>query len=108
MPAALTVHYVFGMVVAAGAVGVAWWRWGRRMLLYALTLQILLGLWAAAAGMRPPLLHLAFAVLGWGGYMAANAVARRPRGENVSLAIALAASACVLVAFAIGQWYLKR
>ncbi|MFN2459402.1 MAG: hypothetical protein ABR591_01720 [Candidatus Velthaea sp.] len=107
MPVALSVHYVFAMLVAAGAVAIVWWRWGRRIMLYALSLHILIGVWVIVSGMRAPSLHLAFAGLGWAGYMAANAIGRRPNRENAALAVTIGASACVLVAFAIGQWALK-
>jgi len=107
MPIALTVHNVFAMLVAAGAVGIVWWRWGRRIMLYVLTLQILSGAWVIISGVRANSLHYTFAVLAWAGYMAANAIERRGGRENLALAVTVASSACVLVGFAIGQWLVK-
>lgn len=77
------------------------------MLLYLLTVHMLAGAWVIASGMKAPSLHYTFALLGWFGYMAANGIGRRPERENLALGITIAASVCVLVAFAVGQWALK-
>ena len=107
MPIALSIHNIFAMLVAAGAVGIVWWRWGRRAMIYILTVQILIGIWVLMSGIKASSLHYAFALLGWAGYMAANAIERRGGRENLALAITIAASGCVLVGFAIGQWLVK-
>jgi hypothetical protein len=107
MPIALTVHNIFAMLVVAGAVGIVWWRWGRRVMLYLLTLQIILGVGVIFSGPRANVLHYTFAVLGWIGYMVANGIERRGGRENLALAVTLGSSACVCVAFAIGQWLMK-
>jgi hypothetical protein len=103
----LSLHNDLAMAVAAAAVLIIWWRWGRRVMLYLLTVHIAVGGWVLATGLRAPSLHYIFALLAWFGYMAANAVGRRPGRENVALAITLGASVCVLVAFSIGQWAVK-
>jgi hypothetical protein len=93
--------------VGASAVLLIWWPWGRRVLLYLLTVHILVGGWVLSTHLQAPTLHYVFALLGWFGYMAANGVGRRAGKENVALAITIGSSVCVLLAFAIGQWAVK-
>jgi hypothetical protein len=107
MPIALTVHNIFAMLVTAGAVCIVWWRWGRRAMIYILTVQILIGIWTVTSGLKASSLHYTFALLGWIGYMVANGIERRGGRENLALAVTVAGSACVLVGFAIGQWLVK-
>ena len=76
----LTLHLWIGFAVAALAVLAVWQRTGRRITLYAVTLQILVGVVLVVQGVRGPWYHYALAVLGWAGYMAANALSRRPGG----------------------------
>jgi hypothetical protein len=84
-----------------------WWPWGRRVMLYLLTVHILVGGWVLSTHLRAPTLHYVFALIGWFGYMAANGVGRRPGRENAALAITIFSSVAVLIAFAIGQWAVK-
>ncbi len=72
----LKLHLWIGFAVAALAVLAVWQRAGRRITLYAVTLQI----WrASCSSFRPrgPWYRYALAVLGWAGYMAANVLSRR-------------------------------
>ena len=107
MTTALTVHYIFAMLVAAGAVAIVWWQWGRRVMLYVLSVHILVGLWVIFSGSKAPTLHYVFALLAWIGYMAANGIGKRVGRENVALAVTILSSVFVLIAFAIGQWAVK-
>jgi hypothetical protein len=104
---ALLLHYSLAFLVAAAAVLLIWWPWGRRVMLYLLTVHILVGGWVLSTHLRAPTLHYVFALLGWFGYMAANGIGRRAGRENVALAIAIFSSVLVLIAFAIGQWAAK-
>ena len=104
---ALLVHYGLAFLVAAAAVLLIWWPWGRRVMLYLLTVHILVGGWVLSTHLRAPTLHYLFAVLGWFGYMAANGIGRRPGKQNMALAITIGSSVAVLVAFAIGYGALK-
>jgi hypothetical protein len=99
----LTVHLWVGFAVAALAVLAVWQRTGRRVTLYAVTLQIVLGIVLVVQGVRGPWYHYALAVLGWAGYMAANALSRRPGGARTALIVAVASSLLVLIAFGVGQ-----
>jgi hypothetical protein len=103
----LYVHYGLAFLVAASAVLLVWWQWGRRILLYLLTLHIIVGAWVIFSGLKAPSLHYAFALLAWFGYMAANAVGRRAGKEKLALGITIASSVFVLIAFSIGQWAVK-
>jgi hypothetical protein len=104
---ALLLHYGLAFLVAATAVVLIWWPWGRRVMLYLLTVHILVGGWVLSTHLRAPTLHYVFALIGWFGYMAANGIGRRPGKENVALAITIFSSVAVLIAFAIGQWAVK-
>lgn len=76
-------------------------------MLYLLTLQIIVGAWVIFSGLKAPSLHYAFALIAWFGYMAAGAVGKRAGKENVALAITIASSVLILIAFSIGQWAVK-
>jgi hypothetical protein len=104
---ALLLHYSLAFLVAASAVLLIWWPWGRRVMLYLLTVHILVGGWVISQHFQAPPLHYVFALLGWFGYMAANGIGRRAGKENVALAITILSSVVVLLAFAIGQWAVK-
>jgi hypothetical protein len=99
----LTIHLWAGFAVAALAVLAVWQRTGRRVTLYAVTLQIVLGVVLVVQGLRGPWYHYAIAVLGWAGYMGANALSRRPGGGRTVLIVTAIASLLVLIAFGIGQ-----
>ena len=99
----LTIHLWLGFAVAALAVLAVWQRTGRRITLYAVTLQILVGIVLVVQGLRGPWYHYGLAVLGWIGYMAANALSRRPGGARTALIVTVIASLLVLIAFGIGQ-----
>jgi hypothetical protein len=99
----LTVHLWVGFIVAALAVLAVWRRAGRRVTLYAVTLQILVGVVLVVQGIRGPWYHYGLAVLGWAGYMAANALSRRPGRARTALIVAAVSSLLVLIAFGIGQ-----
>jgi hypothetical protein len=99
----LTIHLWAGFAVVALAVLAVWQRTGRRVTLYAVTLQIVVGVVLVVQGLRGPWYHYALGVLGWIGYMAANALSRRPGGARSALVVAAVSSLLVLVAFGIGQ-----
>jgi len=99
----LTIHLWIGFAVVALAVLAVWQRTGRRVTLYAVTLQILVGIVLVVQGLRGPWYHYALAVLAWAGYMAANALGRRPGGGRTALVVTAIASLLVLIAFGIGQ-----
>jgi hypothetical protein len=53
-------------------------------------------------GARVPWYHPALAVLGWIGYMAANAIARRDPASRKALIVSAVSSLLILVAYYIG------
>jgi hypothetical protein len=99
----LTIHLWLGALVVALAVLAIWRRPGRRVTLYVLTLQIIIGIVLAVEGARISPLHVVLAGLGWAGYMAANAYARRYPQRRVGLTIAVISSVLILAAFGIGE-----
>jgi hypothetical protein len=100
MNSVLVVHLVLGIVVALCAVLFVWVRIGRRITLYALTLQILLGIGLIIGGLRAPSPHYALAVLAWAGYMYANALGKKEgQGKNVMVVTILSSVMVVLAAY---------
>jgi hypothetical protein len=97
----LTIHLYVGFAVAALAVLAVWRLPERRITLYVVTVQIVLGAVLMAQHLRVPWYHPALAVLGWGGLMAANAIARRGRGPR-ALVVAAAAAVLLLLAYYAG------
>jgi hypothetical protein len=103
MNSVLVVHLVVGILVAASAALLVWWKLGRRIVLYLLTLQIALGIWLIVSGRQAPPPHYALAVLAWIGYMAANAMSRDPEQRRNVMILTVLSSAMVLVAAYIGS-----
>jgi hypothetical protein len=89
--------------VVALAVLFVWQRPGRRITLYVVTLQIVIGIVLMVQGLRVPSIHPALAVLAWVGYMAANALGRREGKGRLTLIVTVVSSVLILIAFGIGQ-----
>ncbi|GAC1572875.1 MAG: hypothetical protein NVS3B7_03760 [Candidatus Elarobacter sp.] len=103
----LTIHYGIGFAVVALALFAVWQLPWRRVTLYALTLQIVVGVVLTVQGVKVPWHHYALAVIAWIGYMAANGIARRsPKARNVLL-ISGVSSLLVLLAFYVGMHAVK-
>jgi hypothetical protein len=98
----LVVHLVVGILVALCAALFVWRLSGRRITLYVLTLQILLGIGLVVSGLRAPSAHYGLAIVAWIGYMAANGIARRPGRERIVLAITVISSLLVFAAAYLG------
>lgn len=104
----LTIHLYVAFAVAALAVLAVWRRPERRITLYVVTLQILIGVVLMIQGLRVPWYHPALAVAGWAGYMAANALGRRQPGSRNPLLIAAASSLLILIAYYVGMEAVKH
>src|SRR3984957_15708243 len=103
MDSVLVVHFWLGILVAACAALLVWFRLGRRITLYALTLQILLGIVLLVLGHRAPVPHYVLAIAGWAGYMGANAMSRQPDSRQNVLVLTILSSAMILLAAYIGS-----
>lgn len=103
----LTLHYYVGFAVVALAVLAIWRRPERRITLYVVTLQIVIGIILVIQHLRAPSLHYALAILGWAGYMVSNALARRPERRRVALIIAVVSSILLLIGFQVGMQAVK-
>jgi hypothetical protein len=103
----LTVHLIVAFVVAALAVVGVWRVPERRITLYVVTLQILIGIVLVVQHLRAPTAHYALAVLGWAGYMVANALARRSARADVARVVAGVSSLLILGAYYIGMHAVK-
>ena len=102
MNSVLVVHFWLGILVAACAALFVWFKLGRRITIYLLTLQILLGVVLIVTGLRAAAPHYALALVGWAGYMGANYMSREPdSGKNV-LVLTILSSAMVLLAAYVG------
>jgi multisubunit Na+/H+ antiporter MnhC subunit len=75
---------------------------GRRIALYLLTLQILVGIGLIVIGLRAPTPHYILALVGWGGYMFANYLTREPDSRQNVLLLTILSSAMVLLAAFMG------
>jgi hypothetical protein len=102
MNSVLVVHLWLGILVAACAALFVWFRLGRRITLYLLSLQILLGIGLMAMGLRVPPPHFVLALVGWAGYMGANYMSRQPDSKQNVLVLTILSSAMVLLAAYIG------
>jgi hypothetical protein len=105
----LIIHLWVAFLVAALAVLAVWQRTGRRITLYVVTLQILIGIVLMVQGLKVPWYHPALAVVAWAGYMAANAMSRRrdaPRRN--ALIVAGVSSLLILIAYYVGMEAVKR
>ena len=102
MNSVLVVHFWLGILVAACAALLAWFRLGRRVSLYLLTLQIALGIALIVAGFRTPAPHYALALCGWAGYMFANYQSRQPESRQNVLVLTILSSAMILLAAFLG------
>lgn len=103
----LTIHLWVGFAVSALALLAAWQRPGRRITLYVVTLQILLGIVAIVQGFKAPSYHYLLAILGWIGYMVANGMARRSITARNVLLISGLSSLLLLIAFYVGMHAVK-
>jgi hypothetical protein len=75
---------------------------GRRITLYLLSLQLLLGIVLMAQGLRAPTPHYVLALAGWAGYMGANYMGRQPDSKQNVLVLTVLSSAMILLAAYIG------
>jgi hypothetical protein len=103
MNSVLVVHLTLGILVAACAALFVWFRLGRRITLYLLSLQILLGIALIVGGLRAPSPHYALAIVGWAGYMGANYMSRQPDSKKNVLVLTVLSSAMILLAAYIGS-----
>jgi hypothetical protein len=104
----LTIHLYAAFAVAALAVLAVWRRPERRITLYAVTVQILIGIVLMVQGAKVPWYHPALAVLGWIGYMAANAMARRDPASRRALVVSGVSSLLILIAYYVGMEAVKH
>jgi hypothetical protein len=102
MDSVLVVHFWLGILVAACAALLAWFRLGRRVSLYLLSLQLVLGLALIVFGLRAPAPHVVLAVCGWGGYMFASYLSRQPDSRQNVLVVTIISSAMILLAAFVG------
>ncbi|MBV8579359.1 MAG: hypothetical protein JOZ86_01890 [Candidatus Eremiobacteraeota bacterium] len=103
----LTIHLYVAFLVAALAVLAVWQVPGRRIALWVVTVQIALGIAVMLQGFKVPWYHPALAVVGWAGYMAANAMARRNEKRN-ALIVAVVSSLLILIAYFVGMEAVKN
>jgi predicted membrane protein len=99
----LTAHLWLGFLVVALALLFVWQLRGRRITLYVVTLQILIGVVLLVQGLRVPWYHYALGIVAWAGYMAANAMSRREGRARQALVVTIVASLLILITFGIGQ-----
>jgi hypothetical protein len=100
----LGVHTVVGILVFLLAIAAIFIAWARRVVLFALALQIVLGATAwATLGLHPPLLHWLLALLCGGLYAMANAAERRGRPATVVRTILIVAAVVLGGVYSLGE-----
>ena len=99
----VTLHWVLGLAIVACAAILSWRYTGRRIALYLLTAQILLGAWLISTGLRPPMAHWLLAVAAWVLYMGANAATKRAPQSRLSLILSVVALLAIVATFGIGS-----
>lgn len=103
MDSVLVVHLTLGILVAACAALFVWFKLGRRITLYVVSLQILVGIVLIVMGLRAPMPHYVLAIVGWVGYMGANYMARQPEGSKNVLVLTILSSLMIVLAALIGR-----
>lgn len=103
----LAIHLYCAFLVVALAVFAVWRTPWRRITLYVVTLQIVIGIVLMVQGAKVPWYHPALAVAGWIGYMAANAIARRDAAARNALIVSAVSSVLILIAYYVGQTAVK-
>lgn len=100
----LAVHSLVGLALVALAIAAIFATKARRWTLYALLVQVVLGVatWRTT-GLRPPLAHWTLAILVGGVYAAATAAERRGRPPAVVRGLTIAAAVVVLGVYGIGS-----
>jgi hypothetical protein len=100
----LGAHTVLGILVFLLAIAAIFVGWARRVVLYALALQIALGAYAwATQGVPPPLLHWLLALLCGGLYAMASAAERRGRPASLVRALSILAALVITVIYYLGE-----
>jgi hypothetical protein len=95
-------HVILGILVAACAALFVWFRLGRRITIYLLSLQILAGIVLIVLGRQAPAPHYVLGVAGWAGYMGASYMDRQPDSAKNVLVLTILASLLVLLAAFLG------
>ena len=103
MNSVLVVHLWLGILVVACAALFVWFRLGRRITLYVVSVQILVGLALIVMGLRAPAPHYALAVVGWAGYMGANYMSRQPDGGKNTLVLTALSTLLIVLAALMGR-----
>jgi hypothetical protein len=100
----LQIHYWFGIIILLGAIAAIISRPARRVVLYALLAQIVIGLLAwRNGGIAPPPLHWLLAVVVGGLYAFANVLERRGRPASTVTGVLVVALFLLAAVFYIGQ-----
>jgi hypothetical protein len=100
----LGAHTVLGILVFLLAIAAIFVGWARRLVLYALALQIALGAYAwATQGIHPPLLHWLLALLCGGLYAMASAAERRGRPASVVRTFSIVAFLVIAIIYYLGE-----
>ncbi len=104
----LNVHNATGSIVVLTSLAAIFWPPARRLVLYLLVLQIVIGfaMWGVTK-LVPPIAHWVLAILSGGVYAMASVFERRGRPRAVVLATLVAGFVVLAVVFAIGQHALR-
>ncbi len=104
----LNVHYAIGFLIVLTSLAAIFWAPARRIALYVLVLQILVGfaLWAITKAAPPPL-HWILAILNGGTYAMGTAFARRGRPRPLIIATYVVGFIVFAIVFSLGMHAVK-
>lgn len=103
-PLMLQIHYWFAIIILLGALAAIISRPARRVVLYALLVEIVVGLltWRNG-GFAPPPLHWLLAIIAGGLYALANVLERQGRPAATVTSVLVLALLLLAVVFYIGD-----
>jgi hypothetical protein len=105
----LSVHNIIGMVVVLVAIAAIFWLPARRIVLYLLVLQIVVG--AAVWGVTkiaPPAAHYILAILNGGVYAMAAVFERRGRPRGLVIGMLVLGAIIFVVVYGLGMHAVAR
>ena len=100
----LNVHYAIGFLIVLTSLAAIFWAAARRIVLYVLVLQIVVGfaLWWRT-GAAPPAPHWILAILNGGTYAMGTAFARRGRPRPLIIATYVLGFVVFAIVFGLGM-----
>jgi hypothetical protein len=100
----LNVHYAIGFLIVLTSLAAIFWEPARRVVLYVLVLQIVVGfaVWGVTKAVPPPL-HWILAILNGGTYAMGTAFARKGRPRPLVVGVYVVGFLVFAIVFSLGM-----